>query len=142
MSHLSPMNRDTGMKTLELPSALSRHNFSTITKDIESTESSFARALPRSLEPRKESFVRPASLPRESVLPKHITDADLAVYDVHLTTPNKRSQIRANLHSGNTKQSVQVSDNSPIKAKRFSKAPSLGTKVSSKNQSEVTGLNL
>ena len=87
-------NRDSGMKELQLPSALSRNNFSSITKDIESTESSFARALPKSLEPRKESFVsnnkredpyRAASLPRGINAPRQTSDNELDAFDFTAT---------------------------------------------------------
>ena len=113
-----------------------RNKLSTLTKEGESTDVSFTRAVPNSLG-RKESLSnnrvdshRPSSLNRggESILPAQISmnqnmlpatnDSDLALYDVYAS---KRSQIRANLYNQTPTQSIESSNKlSPIKAKRFS----------------------
>ena len=68
----TPGHKNSGIKALELPSAISRNNFSTITKEGDSTDASFTRHLPKSIEKRKDSLnvviredpMRPQSLPR------------------------------------------------------------------------------
>ena len=99
-------------------SALSKNNLSSLVKDIDSTDASFTRAPPLSLERRRESHgvvlgnkkrlvaldesTRPSSLVKAAQLPANlkinkISESDLAIYDV--SHASKRSMIRANLYN-------------------------------------------
>lgn len=106
-TNLDPLSKSAPRKP-DLNAAISR-NLSAKHQTEESTDASLARALPKSLEPRKDSLSRRGaqSLPRGASVSKQsplqlkaqVTDSDLALYDVAPAMNSRKNQIRANLYN-------------------------------------------
>ena len=102
--NLDPLSKSAPKKVDYSRNMSAKHNHTT----EESTDASLARALPKSLEPRKESpsrrgaqsLPRGGSVSRPSPLQlKQQNESDLALYDVAPVINTRKNQIRANLYN-------------------------------------------